>query len=69
MPFSECEGPFLDHAVLLVGYKITDTEIPYFLVRNSWGPDWGENGYIKLEITDDERGTCGIKSIISVPTL
>jgi cathepsin L len=40
----------LNHLVVLEGYG-TDatTGLEYWLVRNSWGPTWGENGYIKLE--------------------
>ena len=33
----------LDHAVVAVGYTAD-----YWLVRNSWGPGWGEKGYIRL---------------------
>lgn len=32
-----------NHAVVIVGYTSD-----YFLVRNSWGPYWGENGYFKV---------------------
>jgi len=46
----------LDHCVELVGYDTT-ASTPYWIVRNSWGTDWGENGYIRLEMWDD---TCGI---------
>jgi len=37
----------IDHAVQLVGYG-TESGQDYFLVRNSWGENWGEGGYIKL---------------------
>ena len=43
-----------DHAVVLVG--MTDDA---WIVRNSWGASWGENGYIRLERNGD-RNTCGI---------
>jgi cathepsin L len=52
-------SPDLDHGVLLVGYG-TDAELgDYWLVRNSWGPTWGEAGYIRLARSDDEDGKCG----------
>jgi len=40
----------LDHAVTVVGYN-TDGPIPYWIVRNSWGADWGEEGYVKIMMT------------------
>ncbi|CAJ0953468.1 unnamed protein product, partial [Mesorhabditis belari] len=40
------------HAVAVMGYGTTDTGIDYWLVRNSWGPTWGEDGYFKIR-----RGT------------
>jgi C1A family cysteine protease len=46
----------LDHCVELVGYDTTGST-PFWIVRNSWGTDWGENGYIRLEMWDN---TCGI---------
>jgi len=38
----------INHAVQLVGYG-TESEGDFWLVRNSWGPNWGDNGYIKLK--------------------
>lgn len=54
-------GTTLDHGVLVVGYG-EETGIPYFLVKNSWGGDWGENGYVKIARSGlrDDAGVCGI---------
>jgi len=40
--------PDIDHAVQLVGYGKTSNNTDYWLVRNSWGPKFGEEGYIRV---------------------
>jgi len=54
MMASDCSNS-LDHCVQLVGYDMTQST-PFWIVRNSWGTDWGENGYIRLQYGQD---TCG----------
>jgi len=47
------------HAVVLVGYGVdTITKREYFIVRNSWGPNWGENGYIRVARNDSNKRSC-----------
>lgn len=44
---THCDGD-IDHAVSVVGFDKSATP-PYWIVRNQWGADWGDNGYIKLQ--------------------
>ena len=57
---SSC-GTSLDHAVALVGYG-TEGGQDYFLLRNSWGSSWGEEGYMKIANNGDGLGVCGVQS-------
>jgi cathepsin L len=50
----------LNHAVVLVGYGTDETEGDYWIVRNSWGPGWGENGHIRLK--RESTAMCGVNS-------
>jgi cathepsin L len=43
----------IDHVVQLVGYGTDPTQGDYWLVRNSWGPGWGEAGYIRVQRHSD----------------
>jgi KDEL-tailed cysteine endopeptidase len=64
MTGTQC-GTTLDHGVVVVGSG-TDaaTNTPYWLVRNSWGTSWGENGYFRLaqETSSSGAGVCGVQS-------
>jgi len=60
---SSC-GKKLDHGVLAVGYGTMDGN-DFFLVKNSWGPSWGDHGY--LRIGAGQSNVCGILSDPSYP--
>ena len=45
---ASCSARQADHAVVIVGYG-SDQGKDYWLIRNSWGPKWGEEGYIRLQ--------------------
>jgi cathepsin F len=59
----DCPNSGSDHAVLLVGY---DQSQNFWLVKNSWGADWGENGYFRIEY---DNGLCGINSCVTSATM
>ena len=64
-------GTNLDHGVLAVGYG-TDAGQDYYKVKNSWGADWGEAGYIRLgrgANYNGGAGQCGILSAASYPSV
>ncbi|KAI3764153.1 hypothetical protein L2E82_14156 [Cichorium intybus] len=62
-------GTHLNHGVTVVGYG-EESGSKYWIIKNSWGTDWGENGYMRLERgTEDEGGKCGIAKDTSYPVL
>ena len=62
---STCDPSGINHAVNLVGYGV-ENGTKYWLVRNSWGADWGEDGYFRML---RGSGTCGINTYITSATI
>jgi len=52
--YSHSEGKALGgHAVKIVGWGQEDDTF-YWIVQNSWGPSWGEDGYFRIENSEDD---------------
>jgi cathepsin F len=62
MMASDCPGDAddIDHCVQLVGYDLSDTSNKYWILRNSWNTDWGQQGYMYLQFG---ANTCGLGDV------
>ena len=63
---SNC-GTVVDHAITAVGYGTDPTYGGYFLVQNSWGTSWGDQGYVQLGYSTTAAGVCGMYKNVAYP--
>ncbi|XP_046479794.1 cathepsin L-like [Neodiprion pinetum] len=61
----DCSDLDPDHAVLAVGYGTDINGTDYWILKNSWGTDWGDHGYMKL--ARNKNNHCGITSYAIYP--
>jgi len=55
----------VNHAVVAVGYGV-ENGVPYWLIKNSWGAEWGDSGYFKMELG---KNMCGVSTCASYPVV
>lgn len=55
-------GNWINHCVQIVGYGVSERGIPYWTVRNSWGTEWGDEGYLKVYRGNN---TCAIAQVVT----
>uniref|UniRef100_A0A0D6R7U7 Peptidase C1A papain C-terminal domain-containing protein n=1 Tax=Araucaria cunninghamii TaxID=56994 RepID=A0A0D6R7U7_ARACU len=61
------QGPMdVNHAVLAVGYGVSEEGTPYWIIKNSWGESWGVNGYFSMEMG---KNMCGVATCASYPVV
>ena len=64
---SQCPTSGMNHAVTMVGYGHDDaSDKDYWIIKNSWGASWGEQGYFRIR---RGNGTCGINCYITTGTV
>ncbi|KFQ53866.1 Cathepsin K, partial [Nestor notabilis] len=61
-----CNAQNINHAVLAVGYG-TQKGTKHWIIKNSWGEEWGNKGYVLL--ARNMNNACGIANLASFPRM
>nr|GMD10850.1 ervatamin-B-like [Ipomoea batatas] len=55
------------HAVTIIGYGTSSDGVKYWLAKNSYGPGWGENGYMRIARGINDIGVCSMNTALVIP--
>lgn len=66
-PHCKSASKSLDHSVLLVGYGTSKSGEDYYILKNWYGPHWGEKGYFKM--ARNQNNHCGVATEPMFPVL
>jgi len=68
---TNCEREHTSHAVFATGYGLSHINdkfsLPYYIVKNSWGTSWGNDGYINM--ARNQNSMCAIAKSVKWPNL
>lgn len=64
IPAAQCDDK-VDHAVQITGVDVDELDEGTLTLRNSWGPEWGEEGFVRLEYGGN---TCGVRTLVTSAT-
>ncbi|XP_050379668.1 zingipain-2-like [Argentina anserina] len=57
-------GTQVNHCVTAIGYGTSDEGMDYWLLKNSWGTNWGDEGYFRMQRNVEAvEGMCGIATL------
>lgn len=56
----------INHALTAVGYSVAENGEEYYIVKNSWGPNWGNGGYVNIA---RNMNTCRISDYVVYPVV